>query len=294
MKKVVTFFTVLAMTLCIAVSAYANVYEQGGDYVIKFRGFEYAYFGSHADFMKGDAGLVDKPHDAEGNLASGFSMTAVLWTTAVYTTSAPGYEPADPYPIYQVGETAGVYLSVLRDLYAETAEGNVNDANKGVITFTGGYLDWYYIPYEDASSLTVADLSGATWKEGEGLVLANGVSLGDYLENLDPIVTFELAGNNGHTGVAQVYINEGGQIEANATFHANVTDPDSIFNSDAYGGFDLSFQADLKWWDTTGRFSVDDPAYVSTPAPTPEPSSLLLMSMGLLVTGYVVRRNRKP
>jgi len=295
MKKILSLFAIAVMTFCLSVTAQANVFDVGGDFVIKFRGFEYAYTGTSDDFMSGseNAGVLkgDVLANPDGTLNVGFNMTSVLWTTGVYTTSGPGVEPADPYPVYTGDRKEnGLYLSVLHDLHAESTKGSLGDGN-AMLYFTGGVLDWYYIPYVDENSLTIADLNSATWVEGRGLVLGNGLTLDSYLTELTPFVSFELAGENGHTGIANVYINEGGVVEANASFHANTTDPDSPFTSDAYNGFDLSFQADLKWLGE--RFSVDDPAYVSRRAPTPEPASLLLMSMGLLVTGYVARRNRK-
>lgn len=292
MKRFYALLAVAVMAVCLSGTAQANVFSAGGDFVIKFRGFEYAYVGTHDDFMDGSATVLNSVTLPNGDLTAGFSMASVMWTTAVYPTGGAGHEPASPYPVYSAdSKEVGIYVSVVRDLYADSATGNATDG--GTVTFTGGYLDWYHIPYVDSTSLTIADLNTATWVAGVGLVLSNGNTLDSYLSALTPFVTYEIAGNNGHTGVAQVYTNEGGQLEANVTFHANVINPGSTFDSNAYGGFDLSFQADLKWWDQYGRFSVDDPAYVTVSAPTPEPASLLLMSMGLLVTGYVVRRNRR-
>ena len=125
---------------------------------------------------------------------------------------------------------------------------------------------------------------------GKGLADAAGTLL-EKLAGLTPFAQFELAetislDGKKYTGSAKVSL-ENGYLLGDAKFFADAA-KGSPFDSDLYNGHDLSFQATLNWNPQLGRFKVNDPASLNVP--TPEPGTLSLMALGLMLTAFFIRR----
>ncbi len=281
MKRILCTFSAALITLCLTMTAHANVFENAGNYLIKFGGIEYVYHGSHSNFISGNLGADQMLSEADlvgpgGKLTTGFNMSAIMYFTDIYTTDAAWSTPSQ-HNIYNES-SPGLYFAVLRDLYASDTAGALGEAQDPKLFFTGGAVDWYYAP--DGLLSQIRDL---TYEVGKGLV--NGVGEVFDLSAYTPFATFDFAGSNGHTGSANVSM-EDGAIKGVATFNGNAPDG-SLFDSDKiYGGYDILIQATLLW--RGAHFEVHDPARVSVP--TPEPASFALMGVGLVLAGLYARR----
>lgn len=279
-------FATLALVLCLGIvpHAQANIFDTPGSYSVKFDGYEYAYWGDSSAFDSGSATLIKdnellKP---DGTLGTGFNMTAVIYMTSVNTVGSTGQPD---YPAVYTPNGNGIYVSVMRDLQAAATTGTLQDRD-AVIYFTGGVLDWYFLP--DAQ---INDISTMYYQDGVGVADAKGGTLSDLLAGLTPFAQFTLAETvelNGsmYTGSALVGL-RGGALWGEADFFADTT-PGGIFDSNAFYGYDMAFQATLSWNSGLNRFQVNDPA--SLQVPTPEPGTLSLMALGLLLTGFCLRR----
>ena len=299
MKRLIAFCSLLAMTVGFALTAQAAVFPAPGDnhYKIKFDGFQYAYDGAsnHNDFMTGQTTVKKTIYDSgTGAMDTNYNMASIVWATHINTTAEAGKEPANYPPVYgDNGVTKGIYVGILSDLYTDSVTGDANQG--GTAYFTGGQLNWYY--FED---LTTTDMSTLAYVDGKGLVFGQNnpgaTALGGQVFDLGAFANqnfaqFDLAGQNGHTGVAQFEESLGQDMIIKTTFYGNAPNG-SVFDSNLYGEnreYDLKFTANLTWNNQTERCSVDDPAYVST---TPEPATIVLMVLGLLMTGYFVRQQR--
>ena len=282
-------FAALALIVCLGMAphAQANVLETPGKYKVKFDGYEYAYWGSSDDFNKGNADLVQTENLVDpttGKLGTGFNMSAVLATTSILEAIP---NSSSEKTIYSRSDTVpGIYISVMRDLQASFSTGSLATKD-AIMYFTGGVIDWYFLP-----NLKESDLYGMNYKDGLGMS-GNKGSLMDLLAGVDPFASFKMAetidlDGKKYTGSASVTY-ENGALKGNANFSADAT-PGSIFDSNAFNGHDMEFQATL-WWDPVeNRFRVEDPAKVNVP--TPEPSTLSLMALGLLLTGVCLRKRR--
>lgn len=278
-------FAALALIVCLGMAphAQANVLETPGKYSIKFDGYEYAYWGDSAAFNNGSAKLInDEDLVKDGKLGTGFNLSAVLYTTGINPVS-PNGQPDYP-AVYQPSGSNGIYISVLRDLQAAFSTGSL-EGGDAKMYFTGGVIDWYFLPNN-----LIKDFRDMTYKDGIGLSGDKG-SLMDLLAGVDPFASFNLApikDGSPFTGSATVTY-ENGTLKGDAKFSADAT-PGSIFDSNAFNGHDMEFQATLKWNPELNRFQVNDPASVNVP--TPEPSTLSLMALGLLLTGVCLRKRR--
>jgi PEP-CTERM putative exosortase interaction domain len=299
MKRLIALCSLVIMTVAFALSAQAQVFKPDSNYKIKFDGFQYAYSGAdnHNAFMSGQTTLESNLYDkATGAVKSGYNMTSIVWASHINTTDAPGKEPANYPPVYtDDGIKKGIYVGILSDLYTHHVDGDAH--NGGTAFFTGGTLNWYY--FED---LTTTDMSTLAYVPGQGLVFGSNYPERTTLDGQvfdtsaftnENFAQFGLAGKNGWSGSADLEESSGEDLIVKTTFYGNAPDG-SLFDSNKYGeneNYDLKFTANLTWNDQTNRFSVDDPAYVSTPAAaTPEPGTIALMAIGLLLTGYFVRQ----
>ena len=287
------FVMMMALVLCLGVAsqAAANVFNTSGGYDVKFNGFEYAYWGEHSDFMNGAISPIDSQSELlkpDTSLNSGFNMTAVTFFTSIYAIDGSG---VPVFPAAYTDQTGtGVYLSVLRDLKAGLSTGSLMSGD-AMMYFTGGALDWYFIP-----TAAITDFSNMVYSAGAGLADAAGTLVGK-LAGLTPFAQFKLAETitltgqgqpQNFTGSAKVSA-ENGYLLGDAKFFADSTSG-WLFNSDRFNGHDMSFQATLSWNSNLGRFKVNDPA--SLYMPTPEPGTLSLMALGLLLTGFFLHRRR--
>ena len=282
------FLTLVALVLCLGLAsqASANIFNNAGTYQLKFDGYEYAYWGSHSDFLNGSATPIsdqDGLLNPDGSLRTGFNMSAVTYLTTVNKLDASGH-PIYP-EAYSSGQ-GGVYLAVLRDLHAGLSTGSMGDGT-AMMYFTGGVLDWYFLP-----SATISDFSRMIYTAGVGLADAAGLLM-DKLAGLDPFTQFKLSetieiDGAKYTGSAKVSDSEG-YLMGDARFFADAP-YGSLFDSDMFNGHDLTFQATLYWNEMMSRFMLEDPAKVNVP--TPEPGTLSLMALGLLLTAFYVRRRK--
>lgn len=299
MKRLIALCSLVVLTVAFALSAQAQVFKPNTNYKIKFDGFQYAYSGvdNHSSFMSGATTLETNIYDKSTKaVSSGYKMTSIVWASHINTTDAPGKEPANYPPVYaDDGVKKGIYVGILSDLYADRVDGDA--LNGGTAYFTGGTLDWYY--FED---LTTTDMSTLAYVPGKGLVFGEnypgrttlvGQEFNTSSFTNEHFAHFDLAGKDG-SGSADLEESSGGDLIVKTTFYGNAPSG-SLFDSNKYGeneSYDLKFTANLTWNNQTNRFSVDDPAYVSTPAATPEPGTIALMALGLLLTGYFVRQQR--
>ena len=287
MRRVLLTLAALVLCLGVASQASANIFNNPGTYQLKFDGYEYAYWGTHSDFLNGTAGMISGQAGLLGpdyQLNTGFNMSAVTYLTTVNKMDANGH-PIYP-ETYSSGD-GGVYLAVLRDLQASLSTGYLNQGN-AMMYFTGGVLDWYFIP-----SATISHFSNMVYTAGVGLGDAVG-QLMDKLAGLDPFAQFTLSetieiGGQKYTGSAKISLENDEYVMGDAKFFADAIDG-SLFDSDMFNGHDMAFQATLYWNELLGRFRVDDPASVNVP--TPEPGTLSLMALGLLLTAFNVRRRK--
>ena len=283
------FLTLAALVLCLGVAsqASANIFNNPGTYQLKFDGYEYAYWGGHSDFLNGTADMISGQNGLlgeDGKLKTGFNMSAVTYLTTVNKMDENGH------PIYPEAFSSGdggVYLAVLRDLQAGLSTGYLNQGN-AMMYFTGGVLDWYFIP-----SAAISDFSKMLYTAGMGLADAMG-KLMEKLAGLDPFAQFTLSetieiDGQKYTGSAKISLENSSYVMGDAKFFADAIDG-SLFDSDLFNGHDMAFQATLYWNELLGRFRVDDPASVNVP--TPEPGTLSLMALGLLLTAFYVRRRK--
>lgn len=287
MRRVLLALVATVLCLGLASQASANIFNNPGAYQLKFDGYEYAYWGSHSDFLNGSANLISDQNgllNADGSLKTGFNMSAVNYLTTVNKMDENG-RPI--YPEAYSSSDGGVYLSVLRDLKAGLSTGSLNDGN-AMMYFTGGVLDWYFIP-----SAAISDFSNMLYTAGVGLADAMG-KLMEKLAGLEPFAQFTLSetieiDGEKYTGSAKMSVENDSYLMGDARFFADAIDG-SLFDSDMFNGHDLAFQATLYWNELLSQFRVEDPASVNVP--TPEPGTLSLMALGLLLTAFYVRRRK--
>lgn len=288
------FLTLVALVLCLGLAsqASANIFNTPGTYDIKFNGYEYAYWGSHSEFMGGTADTIDSYYNLlnpDGTLKTEFSMSAVTYITTATRLDAKG-NPIYP-SAYSESENraAGAYVAILHGLQAGMSVGNMVADRAATMYFTGGVLDWYFIP-----SGLVSDFSDMAYEAGVGLTGAMG-KLADMLDKLTPFAQLELAKTveyNGkwYTGSADLTLAGDTYLVGHPRFYADVIEDGSIFDSNLFDGHDLTFQATLYWNELMHRFTINDPASVNVP--TPEPGTLSLMALGLLLTAFYVSRRK--
>ena len=291
MKRLFAFIAVLLL-FGVASQAQANVFNTPGAYKIKFEGFEYAYYGTNSSFMsggvQGDDLISDLSQLVDSNnnysLVTGFNMTALIYATQI-SSVLPGGVMGDLH--YSLGDQ-GMYVSVLRDLVASDSSGSISftdPSQKAHISFTGGVIDWYYLP-----TASMQEFSGLNYVPGQGLVYN-----GEVLNLSDPFASLRLSSlspDTDITGLATISFKEG-HLTGSAEFFADLDLLNSSFpwmDTDSFGGHDMLFQSDIKWFDETHRFTVDDPARVDVA--TPEPASMALLGAGLAALGMMARRRR--
>ena len=286
MRRVLLTLVALVLCLGLASQASANVFNNPGAYQLKFDGYEYAYWGNHSDFLTGTADVISDQAgllNPDRSLKTGFSMTAVTYLTTVTKLDKNGRAI---YPEAYSSGDGGVYLAVLRDLKTSHSIGTLTGGD-AMMYFTGGVLDWYFLP-----NAAISHFSNMVYTAGVGLADAMG-TLAQKLAGLEPFAQFTLAetieiGGLKYTGSAKVSV-ENGYVMGDAKFFADAIDG-SLFDSDAFNDHDLAFQATLYWNELLGQFRVEDPASVNVP--TPEPGTLSLMALGLLLTAFYVRRRK--
>lgn len=291
MRKLSVLTATLIMTLGWAIIAQANVLNHPGSYKIKFDGLQYAYYNRDAggnpvkDFLSGE---VESDEFIKGNgligpgnsPVSGYETTAVVWGTSMNKLTNPPYGGVAYPPVYESSD-GGLYLSVLSGMYAYGHSGTVDDGN---IFMTAGKLDWYY--FED---LSVQDIASMQYVPGIGMAVG---SEGNYtkvaMDEENRFVSFNL-----RDGTLNIDRDSHNAMKGNIVLYGDVTAEyaGSIFDSNMYGEngdkADISFESTINW--NGEYFHVNDPAYITA---TPEPSTVILISMGLLLSALYMRRNR--
>ncbi len=283
MKKLFVLTTVLLLSLGLALQAQANVFDSYGHYQIKFEGFEYAHTGNFDDFKSGSAGLLGGSQlvNPDYSPASGFNMSGILYFTTVINYDPVSGDTHYP-PLYEAG-SGGLYVAVLRDLHVASGSGNILAETGGHITFSGGNIDWYY-----AAGMTVSDVNTLKYQAGTGLVDKNNNAF-DWSSFGSPFASFSIFDEAGDAW-ASVSLDHYNRLTGKPQLYADAPSG-SIFNSNNFSGHDMFLHATLTWYDSAGRFHVNDPAYVAVP--TPEPASVVLMGLGgLLIAGFAVRRRK--
>lgn len=281
MKRLWVMLVLVVSCLAFAATASANVfYDYPNQQLdVKFKGVEYA-LSSNGDVITDIAQLITSADS---------TMTGIFYVDSVQRADGKG-NPYEEPPVYQPNG-ADVYIGVLSDL----AVGTVSqlDANTFKIWFTGGAIDWYY-----STDYTREDVIGATYDPATGTYVTPDGEL-DYASG-EHFASYNLAYNDQYSGYAIVTISETGELIAN--FHAygeSVATADmeewqaKYFDNDKYGnGYDISLDATLNWNSGDPYFKVNDPALLDTAA-TPEPGTFVLMSAGLLLTAFFIRRKQK-
>ena len=287
MKKFTMLTAALVMSVCFAVAAQANVLADYGSYKGTFTGQEVAFSGN------------DRVENFDDLFNPGLTMSALAVIGMINTTDGASSDANTNYPPVFVYGTGGTYFATMEGLTAAAMTELRPTENQGEaqfdILFTGGTLNWYYS--EDSGLST--KLANMRYDNALGDFVNNGLTLGDVA--VDPFLKADLVSFNPElSGKVTVTVNEANKImRADFSLYANVQPGYEFWQTGAYGnnnggtGFDMEFGGKLIWEKDAGRFYVNDGSFrVSGPTPTPEPSSIILMSFGLLLTGAYVRKQR--
>ncbi len=283
MKRLIGLLAVAALTFGLALSAHANVFDGGGNYLLKYSGSEFAVDESGKLLSEGDL-------HTDGVLNSGYYLNSVMLFTGVY--EVPGEDPyGQQNKTNLIGGNAdqpGVYLAVMTDLFVnDQTTGTIYD---GKLVFEGGRLALYKI-----DDLFAADFNKIEYVSGVGFMIGND---SDSMVPLDlsgytPFVEYDLSGES------VTSVNKYGHLAGDAKLVGNIAedqkDQYAAFDNDRFdkhGNADLVTSATVNWNDGLSGFMVEDPARISVAAPTPEPGTLILMSLGLLGAGLCARRRR--
>ncbi len=289
MRRLVCLMAALAMILCLGAPARANLftddaenYGNAGRYIVKFAGFDYLYNGTHEQFMQGGVTLATESDlISEGSVVTGFNISGLMYFTTI--SNGNGYW-VEQYPPLHTASNTGLYFSVVRDVYVAESIGSIPDPTDAKVYFTGGAMDWYY-----AENGYLTDLSNLIYMEGVGLVDKNTGAVFDLASYGDPYVTFNLAtAGSDYSGYANANLDTVENIKGDYTFYAYTDNP--LFNSNVpeFGLMDAMLQGTMLWNSEYNRYSVNDPMKVMVP--TPEPGSLALMGLGLLLAVMCMRR----
>lgn len=269
------------MSVCFAVTAQANVLEDYGAYKGTFTGQEVVF--------TNDGNLVTNP---TWLLQTGLKMYALSVIERINTTQGAGSNAVVDYPpVFNSLSSPGTYFTTLTGLTASNIVATGQQTYD--IYFTGGTLNWYY---SDNMALNNT-LHYMRYNTALGDYAYQGTTLGDLLP--DPFMVADLIGTDPeYTGKVTVTLESGAVLRTEFTFYANVQEGYEAWQSGAYGndnggtGFDMEFGGKLVWG-SEGRFYINDGNFRVASAPTPEPSSIILMSLGLLLTAAFVRRQQK-
>lgn len=312
------------LSFAFALTAQANVFTNpenyGGTanpthYKVQFDGFEFAHLNSSDNFLSGQSAyVVDQKEtllNADGTLRydlpdregdNGITLTGVYFATNIIQTSThegPGRSPT----LYNGGSTPGAYVAFLKDVRTVGSDGAVDVSNQqpaktANIYFSGGVLEWYYLPNYTADDLTNLYYEPGTEGEPGGLYTSfydGRESARLDMSQAEHIVSLAVDQEEHRNGATVSY--KEGALNAKNNMYTNVVDdPYGLFDNNLYGSdlYDSHLSSNLNWYNGEKSFYSDGIFRISTRAtPTPEPNALILMSMGLVFIGSVALRQRR-
>lgn len=281
MKRLCLMIAVVLSLFVLAPAANANVFFDNPDTEldVKFKGVEYIF---------GPDGAVVANAD---EVIAAADPTVYIVQGIFYVDSI---QIKDGDNLYQ-SNNDNAYVGVLSGLSIKSiivGEGGAPTT----IYFSGGTIDWYY-----TESLSRDIMINARWDEATGTWYSqNGERIEIVLNEEDRFLSYSLAYNGLGDGYATAVTNPDGTISASFFAYGDIVEVAGLdpwkydyFDSNLYDGHDMFLHATLDWGEDGERFfRVNDPAMLTTAA-TPEPGTLVLMSVGLLLSTFYVRRQQK-